>query len=76
VQTGGPKKTVELARKHGKPVVHVSKVNGVSAAEVALRRFIAGHGIKALNVAGPRSSKEPEVGAFVREVLEKTGGAA
>jgi hypothetical protein len=25
-----------------------------------------------LNVAGPRASKEPEVGAFVKEVLGKT----
>jgi len=28
--------------------------------------------IEVLNLAGPRASKEPEVGAFVREVLDKT----
>jgi hypothetical protein len=72
VLTGGCKETVELARKHGKPVLHLCKANGVSVAELALRRFIAEHGITVLNVAGPRASKEPEVGDFVREVLDRT----
>jgi hypothetical protein len=76
VLTGGSKKTVELARKHGRPVLHLSKASGASAAEAALRRFIGEHGIRALNVAGPRASKEPEVAAFVREVLEKSWAAA
>jgi hypothetical protein len=76
VLTGGSKKTVELARKHGRPGLHLSKAGGASAAQAALRRFIAEHGIRVLNVAGPRASKEPEVGAFVREVLEKTWAAA
>jgi len=34
-----------------------------------LREFVSGNEIKALNVAGPRASKEPEVGEFVKEVL-------
>jgi hypothetical protein len=76
VLTGGSKKTVELARKHGRPVLHLPKVSGASAAVAALRRFIAEHGIRVLNVAGPRASKEPEVAAFVREVLEKAWAAA
>ena len=69
--TGGSKRTVELARKHRRPVLHLSKGGGVPAAEVALRRFVEENGIKVLNVAGPRASKEPKVGAFVREVLDK-----
>lgn len=69
--TGGSKKTVELARKHGKPVLHLSRNGGPASPEIALRRFIQDHGIKVLNVAGPRASKEPEVGAFVLEVLGK-----
>jgi hypothetical protein len=70
--TGGSKKTVELARRHRKPVLHLCKTNGVFAPELVLRRFIGDHGIDVLNVAGPRASKEPEVAAFVQEVLEKT----
>jgi hypothetical protein len=72
VLTGGSRKTVALARKHERPVLHLSKANGVPAAEAALRRFIGEHDIKVLNVAGPRASKEPEVGAFVKEVLDRT----
>ena len=76
VLSGGSKKTVELARKHGRPVLHVSKAGGVPAARVALRHFVAEHGIRVLNVAGPRASKEPEIGAFVRAVLDATWPAA
>jgi len=35
VLTGGSKKTVDLARKHGRPVLHLSKANGIPIAEVA-----------------------------------------
>ena len=70
--TGGSQKTVEFARKHGKPVLHLSRNGGPESPEMALRRFIQDHDIKVLNVAGPRASKEPEVGAFVKEVLGKT----
>jgi hypothetical protein len=72
VLTGGCKETVDLARKHGKPVLHLCQAGGVSLAALALRRFIAEHGIRVLNVAGPRASKEPDVGAFVKEVLDGT----
>jgi 8-oxo-dGTP pyrophosphatase MutT (NUDIX family) len=72
VLKGGSMRTVEFARKHRRPVLHLSKAVGVPAAEAALRRFVEETGIKALNVAGPRASKEPEVGAFVREVLDRT----
>jgi len=40
------------------------------APEAALLRFIAAHGIKSLNVAGPRGSKEPGVYDFVMRVLD------
>ena len=70
--TGGSKKTVDLAPKHGKPLLQLSRNGGPASPEQTFRRFIQDHGIKVLNVAGPRASKEPEVGAFVREVLSKT----
>jgi hypothetical protein len=66
---GGPKETAELARRHGKPCLHLSaKLHGDRAPEV-LRKFIQDHQIKVLNVAGPRASKEPTVGEVVKAVL-------
>ena len=70
ILTGDSQKTVELARKHGRPVLHLSKASGVSVAEAALRRFIGEHNIKVLNVAGPRASKEPSVAAFAKATLQ------
>jgi len=71
VLTGGSKKTVHLAQKHGKPVLHLARDGGPAAPEQALRRFIQDHGIKVLNVAGPRASEEPKVYEFVKEVMER-----
>jgi [ribosomal protein S5]-alanine N-acetyltransferase len=39
------------------------------APETELLQFIERHGIKVLNVGGPRASNEPEVAAFVTPVL-------
>jgi hypothetical protein len=36
-----------------------------------LREFVADNEIRTLNVAAPRASGEPEVGEFVRKVLEE-----
>jgi hypothetical protein len=67
VLTGGSKKTVEFAKKHGKPCLHIHF--GVKDAGKRLLEFVKDNEIKTLNVAGPRASKEPEVGEFVKEVL-------
>ena len=40
------------------------------AAAGTLRDFLVRHGIKTLNVAGPRRSQEPGAGGFARETLE------
>ena len=69
VLTGGSKKTVELGRQYGKPCLHVSAQDGRDKAQEQLRDFIRQHAIHVLNVAGPRASKEPDVGAFVAETL-------
>jgi hypothetical protein len=72
--SGGSKQTVALAHKHRKPVLHLSRSGGPP--EMKLLRFITENRIQVLNVAGPRASKEREVAAFVREVLERTRAAA
>ena len=72
--SGGSKQTVALAHKHRKLVLHLSRSGGPP--EMKLLRFITENRIQVLNVAGPRASKEREVAAFVREVLERTRAAA
>jgi hypothetical protein len=71
VLTGGSRKTVDLARKHGKPVLHLWRDGGPAAPERELLHFIAANHIRVLNVAGPRASGEPTVAAFVQEVLDR-----
>jgi hypothetical protein len=70
--TGGSKSTVEFARKHGKPCMHLCA--GDKTVADALRVFVEKHGVKVLNVAGPRASKEPGVGEFVMRTLEEAFG--
>jgi hypothetical protein len=67
--TGGSKKTVDFAIKHKKPWLYIYR-GGDYSPEVTLLEFIREHRIKILNVAGPRASKEPEVDAFAKGVLE------
>ncbi|MCX6927108.1 MAG: putative molybdenum carrier protein [Verrucomicrobia bacterium] len=71
VLTGGSQKTIELAHKHRKPVVHITRDGGSGLPQLALLHFIQAKKLKVLNVAGPRASEELEVGAFVKEVLGK-----
>lgn len=66
--SGGSKKTVTLAQKHGKPVIHISR-DGTPNPREALLAFVRSNGIRTLNVAGPRGSKEPEVAEFTKTVL-------
>jgi hypothetical protein len=72
--TGGSSKTVELAQQHGKPWIHLARdAHAVDAAN-QLRRFVEEYGIRVLNVAGPRASTEPGIGAFVLTVLDRAFG--
>lgn len=70
--TGGSKKTVEFARKHNKPRLHLHA--GVADAAVRLRSFVQENSVKVLNVAGPRASNEPKVGQFVMALLDEILG--
>ena len=76
VLTGNSQQTAEVARRHQKPVLHLSQEGGPPSPERALLNFIRDHRIQVLNLAGPRASGEPEVGAFVQAVLDKAWEAA
>ena len=68
--TGGTKLTLELARRLGKPVLHLSRdAAGIDAAAL-LQSFLREHVVETLNIAGPRASQEPEIEAFVADVLD------
>jgi hypothetical protein len=70
--SGGSKRTLEFARKHKKPRLHLCAED--SAAADKLKAFTEEHRVKILNVAGPRASNEPGVGEFVMRTLEKAFG--
>jgi hypothetical protein len=66
--SGGSRETRECARRRRKPCLHLHLH---ADAPRLLRAFLDAHRPQVLNVAGPRASKERQVGAFVREVLER-----
>ena len=68
--TGGSKRTAGCALKHRKPCLHLHSSETISRCAGRLAEFIRASSIRILNVAGSRGSKEPEVGAFVRAVLD------
>ncbi len=68
--TGGSMRTVEFARKHNKPCLHVSK-ESTKQPESEVKEFIKQHDIKLLNFAGSRESKEPGINEWVKHVLNR-----
>jgi hypothetical protein len=68
---GGSKRTADFAKKHGKPLLHVSYAGSYECPGERLAAFVREQNIKKLNVAGSRGSKEPKVASFVKEALEE-----
>ena len=72
---GGTRLTFELARRLGKPVLQLSRdESDVATAGQLLRAFVVDQEVRTLNVAGPRASQRPEIGAYVLEVLATAFG--
>jgi hypothetical protein len=69
ILVGGSAYTAEYARQLGKPLLHLTPAESHPAR--LLRDFVTTRDISTLNVAGPRASEEPAVGAFVWRVLEE-----
>jgi len=69
--TGGSLRTIDFARKHKKPFLHIPKASGdYTDPALKLQRFITEHGIKTLNVAGSRESKEPGIWKWVYKAID------
>ena len=74
---GGSAFTRRAAGLYEKPCLCLSREQSEpDAAARQLSDFIAEHQIRTLNVAGPRASGDPEIGAFVRETLDRVLKAA
>lgn len=69
--TRGTLKTAKIAKEIGKPLLHLVASLGVNEAATSLSKFIRENEIRVLNVAGPRASKEPDIGVFVKAVLTR-----
>ena len=72
--SGGSKKTVEFARKHNKPCLHIHARQQDAAQR--LRAFLEDNVVETLNIASPRASKEPNVAQFVIETFDRAFGAS
>jgi hypothetical protein len=69
--TGGSALTAELARRHGRPLLWIDlEATSVADGAARLRAAIADNRVAVLNVAGPRESTTPGIGALVKQLLE------
>lgn len=62
--------TKRLAVQYQKPTIHIFAGLGVEHSAGLLKVFVNQYSIKILNVAGPRESESPGIGAFVTQVLD------
>jgi len=70
--TGGSSLTRKLAKQHNKPFLHLDMTELTSEqASEQLKRWVAGHNIKTLNVAGPRASKDPLIYSLTKEIIAR-----
>ncbi len=73
--TGGSAYTAKMARKHGRPYLHLDMEEiKVNEAARRLREWIADNRISVLNVAGPRQSRDPAIYDVTMTVLEMAEG--
>ena len=69
---GGTALTVRLCESTRKPHLIIDgQCTSAADAAVALKDFIADEGVFTLNVAGPRESNQPGIGAYTRGVMEQ-----
>jgi hypothetical protein len=69
--TGGSDFTRKMAEEHNKPWLHLDMENmSFSYASRMLQSWIIDNGIKVLNVAGPRASKDPKIYDATVKILE------
>ena len=69
---GGTLQTRNFCAAHGKPCLVIARETGdEAAAATALAGFVERHGIRTLNVAGPRASKQPLIYDWAYAVISR-----
>ena len=69
--TGGSLATAKLASGLGKPCLHLSGLQDVLDNVRQLAVFLRRHEVRVLNVAGPRASGEPQMGAIIQSIFSE-----
>lgn len=73
--TGGSLLTLQEARRHGRPVLHLDlSAEGLADAAARAARWLAEVQPAVLNVAGPRASGDPGIAAATRALLRAVLG--
>jgi hypothetical protein len=72
--TGGTSLTQRIARRLGRPVLVVEPGRPPPAAEIVA--WLRGHGVRTLNVAGPRESGSPGIGEAAGMILRSVLASA
>lgn len=69
--TGGSALTLAVAKRAGKPCLHLAQAEIPSVVEAGelVAEFILQHQVERLNVAGPRASQEPTIATYVDGIL-------
>lgn len=78
---GGTLQTRLFCSELGKHCLVIARENtDIAGAAAAIAEFVAGHGIRRLNVAGPRASKQPQIYdwayAVIAQLLARSRAAA
>lgn len=70
---GGTAYTVRCAEASGRPVLLIDLADGADPARTAdsVLAWASANGVRVLNVAGPRESARPGIGAAARRVLDR-----
>jgi hypothetical protein len=71
--TGGSARTREFAKQHRKPWIHIElQATLYPDAARMIREWVGRNGIKVMNVAGPRASKDPKIYQVTVDLLKAT----
>jgi hypothetical protein len=71
--TGGSEVTRNMAAKHGRPFLHMDlDQTPAFLASISIKDWILRNGLKVLNVAGPRASRDAKIYQAVLDLLEAT----
>jgi hypothetical protein len=68
---GGTRLTAQIARQHNRPLLRIDLSAPAKSAVAAIRAWLTRHRIATLNVAGPRESTQPGIGAQTSAILRQ-----